>query len=103
MAKLKNPFRDLKVEYSRSHPLTKVVVIALIVLSMAALITLRVSSIRLHREIEQMRQEAAQLEAENQLLKEKLEELGSVEGVEHIAEEELDLVDPDTIVIVPNP
>lgn len=103
MAEFKNPFRDIKVEYTRSHPLTKVVVIALIVLSMAALITLRVSSIRLHREIEQMRQEAAQLEAENQLLKEKLEELGSVEGVEHIAEEELDLVDPDTIVIVPNP
>jgi cell division protein FtsL len=103
MAEFKNPFRDIKVEYTRSHPLTKVVVIALIVLSMAALITLRVSSIRLHREIEQMRQEAAQLEAENQVLKEKLEELGSVEGVEHIAEEELDLVDPDTIVIVPNP
>ena len=103
MAEFKNPLRDIKVEYTRSHPLTKVVVIALIVLSMAALITLRVSSIRLHREIEQMRQEAAQLEAEYQLLKEKLEELGSVEGVEHIAEEELDLVDPDTIVIVPNP
>ena len=103
MAEFKNPFRDIKVEYTRSHPLTKVVVIALIVLSMAALITLRVSSIRLHREIEQMRQEAAQLEAENQVLKEKLEELGSVEGVDHIAEEELDLVDPDTIVIVPNP
>ena len=103
MAEFKNPFRDIEVEYTRSHPLTKVVVIALIVLSMAALITLRVSSIRLHREIEQMRQEAAQLEAENQVLKEKLEELGSVEGVEHIAEEELDLVDPDTIVIVPNP
>ena len=103
MAEFKNPFRDIKVEYTRSHPLTKVVVIALIVLSMAALITLRVSSIQLRREVEQMRQEAAQLEAENQALKEKLEELGSVEGVEHIAEEELDLVDPDTIVIDPNP
>lgn len=103
MAEFKNPFRGIKVEYARSHPLTKVVVIALIVLSMAALITLRWSRIQLNREIEQMRQEAAQLEAENEALKEKLAELGSVEGVEHIAEDELDLVDPDTIVIDPNP
>ena len=103
MAKLNLPFRDIKVEYTRSHPLTKVVVIALIVLSMGALITLRWSSVQLSREIEQMRQEAAALEAENQALKEKLEELGSVEGVEHIAEDELGLVDPDTIVIDPNP
>ena len=103
MAEFKNPFRDIKVEYTRSHPLTKVVVIALIVLCMAALITLRVSSVQLRREVEQMRQEAAQLEAENQALKEKLEELGSVEGVENIAEDELGFVDPDTIVIDPNP
>lgn len=103
MAKFQNPFRDIKVEYARSHPLTKVVVIALIVLSMAALITLRWSSVQLQREIEQMRQEAAQLESENQALKEKLKELGNVEGVEYIAEEELNLVDPDTIVIDPNP
>lgn len=103
MAEFKNPFRGIQVEYTRSHPLTKVVVIALIVLSMAALITLRWSSVQLSREIEQMRQEAAALEAENQALKEKLEELGSVEGVEHIAEDELGLVDPDTIVIDPNP
>ena len=103
MAEFKNPFRDIKVEYTRSHPLTKVVVIALIVLSMAALITLRWSSVQLNREIEQMRREAAQLEAENQALKEKLKELGNVDGIEYIAEEELGLVDPDTIVIDPNP
>lgn len=103
MAQFKNPFRDIKVEYTRSHPLTKVVVIALIVLCMAALITLRVSSVQLSREIEQMRQEAAALEAENRALKEKLGELGSVDGIEHIAEEELELVNPDTIVIIPNP
>ena len=103
MAEFKNPFRGIQVEYTRSHPLTKVVVIALIVLSMAALITLRWSSVQLSREIEQMRQEAAALEAENQALKEKLKELGSVEGFEHLAEDELGLVDPDTIVIDPNP
>ena len=36
-------------------------------------------------------------------LKDRLEKLDSVAGVEQIAEEELDMVDPDTIVIDPNP
>ena len=103
MAKLKNPFRGLKVEYSRSHPLTKVVVIVLIVLSMAALIALGWSQADMRRQIEQMRREVAQLESENQDLREKIEQLDSVEGVENIAQEELGLVDPNTIVIDPNP
>ncbi len=103
MAEFKNPFRNLKVEYSRSHPLTKVVVIALIVLSMAALIALGWSRADMRRQIEEMRQEVAQLESENQDLRDKIENLDSVQGVEDIANEELDLVDPDTIVIDPNP
>ena len=103
MAKFKNPFRDLKVEYSRSHPLTKVVVIALIVLSMAALITLGWSQADMRRQIEEMRREVAQLESENNDLREKINQMDSVEGVENIAQDELDMVDPDTVVIVPNP
>ena len=103
MAKLKIPFRDIKVEYTRSHPLTKVVVIALILVCMAALITLRWSTNRMKNEISELRSEAAQLEAENAELKDRLEKLDSVAGVEQIAEEELDMVDPDTIVIDPNP
>ena len=103
MAKLKIPFRDINVEYTRSHPLTKVVVIALILVCMAALITLRWSTNRMKNEISELRSEAAQLEAENAELKDRLEKLDSVAGVEQIAEEELDMVDPDTIVIDPNP
>ena len=103
MAKLNIPFRDIKVEYTRSHPLTKVVVIALILVCMAALITLMWSGSNLRNEISELRSEAANLEAENAELSEKIEDLDSVEGVENIAEDELDMVDPDTIVIDPNP
>ena len=103
MAERKNPFRDIKVEYTRSHPLTKVVVIALILVCTAALITLMWSGSQLREEIADMRNEAAQLEAENAELEDKIDHLDSVEGVENIAEDELDLVDPDTIVIDPNP
>ena len=103
MTPVKNPFRNIKVEYTRSHPLTKMVVISLIVVCMAALITLRLTSLQLKREIAELRSEAAQLEQENADLKEKIEKLDSVDGVEYIAENELELVDPDTIVIDPNP
>lgn len=103
MAKFNLPFRDIKVEYSRSHPLTKVVVIVLILVSTAALITLSWSGNQLRREIAQLREEAAVLAAENAELKEKIDKLGTLEGVEDIAEDELEMVDPDTIVIDPNP
>lgn len=103
MAQFKNPFQGVKVEYSRSHPLTKLVVIVLILVCTATLITLRWTSYRLKSEIEALRTEAAQLEADIADLREKIDKQDSVEGVEDIAENELDLVDPDTIVIDPNP
>ena len=103
MAEFKNPFRGVTVKYTRSHPLTKVVVIALILVCMAALITLRWSGNLLKNELRDLRDEAFQLEAENAELNEKLDNLDSVEGVEDIAGEDLDLVDPDTVVIDPNP
>ena len=103
MAKFNLPFRDIKVEYSRSHPLTKVVVIGLILVCTAALITLSWSGNQLRREIALLREEAVVLAAENAELKEKIENLDSLVGVENIAEDELEMVDPDTIVIDPNP
>ena len=101
MAEFKLPFRDIKVEYARSHPLTKVVVIALILVCTAALITLSWSGNQLRREIAELRSEAARLEAENAELKDKIDSLGSVEGVENIAEDQLEMVDPETIIIDP--
>ena len=103
MVQFKNPFRGVKVEYTRSHPLTKVVVIALIVVCTAALITLMWSGSNLKNEISDLRSEAAALEAENAELAEKIEDLDSVEGVADIAEDELDMVDPDTVIIDPDP
>lgn len=103
MAAIKNPFRGVKVEYTSSHPLTKVVVIALILVCMAALITLRWSGNQLKDEIGDLRGEAAQLESDNEKLGELVDDPDSVEGLEQVAEESLGYVDPDTIVIDPNP
>ena len=101
MVKIKNPFHGVKVEYTRSHPATKIVVIVLILVCTAALITLSWSGNQLRREIAELRSEAAQLEAENAELKEKIDNLGSVDGVANIAEDELEMVDPNTIIIDP--
>jgi len=103
MIQFKNPFQGVKVEYTRSHPLTKIVVIVLIAVCTVSLLTLGLTSRRLKDEIAELRSEAAQLESDIADLKEKIGRQDSVEGVEEIAENELDLVDPDTIVLDPNP
>ena len=103
MAKFKNPFAGVKVTYTRTHPLTRVVLIAFLTLSLVTLLTLRYLSWQRTSQIEAMRQEAAALEAENDDLREKIDGKDSVEGLEQIAGDELGLVDPDTIVIDPNP
>ncbi len=103
MSAIKNPFRGVKVEYTSSHPLTKVVVIALILVCMAALITLRWSGKQLKNEIADLRSEAAQLESDNAELGQLVDDPDSVEGLAQVAEEDLEYVDPDTIVIDPNP
>ena len=101
MEKIKNPFRNVQVVYHRSKPLTKVVVIAAIALSIAALITLRWAQLDIQAQTQDMRQEAAQLEQENAQLEDKINDLGSVQSVMDIAQEELGLVNPDTVIIVP--
>lgn len=103
MIQFKNPFQGIKVEYTRSHPMTKIVVIALIAVCTVSLIALRITNHRLKTEIAELRSEAAQLEADIADLQEKINMLGSVEGVQDIAENQLDLVDPDTVIIDPNP
>lgn len=97
-----NPLDSVKVVYRRSNPLTKVVVTAAIVLSMAALIAMGWTQHQIEEETRDMRAKAAQLEAENARLEEKIDSLGSVQSVMEIAQEELGLVNPDTVVIQPN-
>ena len=46
-------------------------------------------------------EEADRLEQENKHLVQYIDELGTVQGIERIAEDELGLVDPDTVIIEP--
>lgn len=101
MAGIKNFFRRIQIEVRPSKPIMKILVIVVIVLSMAALITLRLAQDRIEKQTAAMREEAAILEQENEELQEKIDNMDNVEGVQQIAEDELGLVDPDTVVIKP--
>ena len=85
-----------------SSMLLKVVVIVLIVFSTAALIALSWVRQSILVKTEDMREAAVTLEQENEDLEKKIGLLGTVLSVQQIAQEELWLVDPNTVMITPN-
>lgn len=101
MTRRRNPLSRIRLVYRRSRLLTKAVVLAAIVLSTAALLTLRFAIQDAREQTEAYRVQAAELEQENDCLEQYIEELGSVQSVERIARQELGLVDPDTVVFIP--
>ena len=97
----KNPLKNVKVITRPSPPALKIILIVLIILSMAALVTLRLVHNGLQEEIQKQKDLAADYEHENSVLDEKMKDPDSVENIIDIAQEELGLVDPDTILIEP--
>ena len=94
--------RNVQFVFRPSSALLKIVVIVLIVFSTAALIALSWVRQSIQVQTEDLRQEAMALEQENKDLENKIGSLGSVQSVEEIAQEELGMVKPDTIIINPN-
>ena len=94
--------RNIQLVCRPSTPLLKIVVIVLVVFSMAALISLSWVRQGIQNQTEAMRQEAYGLVLENAELEDRIADLGSVQSVQDIAQEELGMVDPDTVVIAPN-
>ena len=94
--------RKIQIVFRPSTTLLKIVVIVLIVFSTAALIALSWVRQSIQVQTEDLRQEAIALEQENSDLEHKIGILGSVQSVEEIAQEELGMVKPDTIIINPN-
>lgn len=97
----KNPFRHIRLVYRRSSLLVKCVVLAAILLSTVALVTLRMTAQEAQAKTNELRQQAAVLEQENQQLTQNVAELDTVQGVRRIATEILGLVDPDTVFFQP--
>lgn len=101
MTKRRNPPGQIRLVYQRSSTLVKCIVITTIILCAIGLLVLRLELLQANADYEANRHTAAQLELENHALETYISQLGTVEGVKHIARTELGLVPPDTIFFVP--
>lgn len=98
---MKNPFQNIKVVFRRSRNLTKLVVLAVVILSTVTLLALGSAIVKERSRAENSREEAIALEQDNDRWQRYIEELGTVKGLLRIAREKLGLVDPDSLVIQP--
>ena len=86
----------------RSAPVKlKAMLIVLIVLSTAALVALRWVHNGIQAETQRKTEQAASMEGENADLQEKIDSIGSVQSIRQIAQDELGLADPYTVLIHP--
>ena len=95
---LKNRVRFVRRPGSRMLIITLCVAI---VLSMATLLVFRSLNARAEAEQEALRDQASQLEGENDRLQDNINKLGTLESVIQIARDLLGLVFPDTVIIEP--
>lgn len=97
MAKLKNPFSRVRLVFRRSKPLTKMIVAIAIVLSMVALISLGVATRAAKERAAELQQQVSALEQKNEALQQDISQLGTIESLQKLARELLDLVVPGTV------
>lgn len=93
--------RKIRVVFRRGSLALKIAVLAVVVLSIAALLLVWLYKQDAQREYEKLRDQAIELEQENSRLQQAIDQLGTIGGIAYIAKEQLGLVDPDTIIIEP--
>ena len=97
MANFKKMISKVRFVRRRSGKWTIIAIIIAIVLSMGALTALHLSMSQLKNRTEDLRDKAAQLEAENEDLQEDIEQVDSIQGIVEIAEKELGLAQPAAV------
>ena len=93
--------RQFKFVVKPSSKATIIAIALAVIIALAALLVLRSMTLEAQARMDQARTQAQQLEQENLALEEKIDNLGTLEGIKDIAKEELGLVDPDTVIIKP--
>lgn len=97
----RNPFARIRLVYSRSSTTVKCVVLAALALSTLVLLVLRYALLETKGQLEDKRNQAAALEQDNRELSRAISQLGTVQSVEDLAGKLLGLVDPDTVIFLP--
>lgn len=103
MAAIKSVFSQVQFKLQRSSLAVKIILIITIVLSMAALISLRIVTNEVQANTAALREHAAALEQSNSQILADQADLGSVRSVIRIAEEKLGLVQPGTVLFQTEP
>ena len=98
MTKIRSFLNRFQLQYRRTSTLNKVVIAAAVVLSSLTLLSLRLVRVVAEETLADLRQQAAILDQRNDELRRDIDELGTTDSVRKIAQEELGLVDPDTII-----
>ena len=101
MKKRVNPLSKIKLVYRPGKTLTKIALLGVIAASTVALVTIHAAINRGEAKLNAGSAQAAAQEQENRELEQNIDALGSKGSILDIAEEELGLVDPDTVVYVP--
>ena len=86
----------------RSHPVVWAAVLVLVIACTVALVATRANIENSRSQYEAMRMQAAALEENNNMLSDRIRDLGSVESAIQIAMEKLGLMFPDSIVFNPD-
>ncbi len=91
----------IKLQFQKSGILLKVAVLAVVVLCTLAMLSMRGVILQQREERVQLQKQAQALELENSRLESGIAALGTVQGVIQIAQDELGLVLPDTVILTP--
>lgn len=92
---------QIRLVYKRSSRLTKIAVCAAVVLSILTLLVLHSATLNAQAEAEALREQARQEQQQKNELEQNIDILGSVESAEQIAQEELGMVNPNTVIMKP--
>ena len=98
MTKIRSFLSRFQLQYRRTSTLNKVVIAAAIVLSSLTLLSLRLVQQETEQTLTDLRQQVAVRDQRNDELREDIDALGTSDSIREIAQQELGLVDPDTII-----
>ena len=93
--------KKIKFIPRRACVLSKAVLLSVVVFSTVTMLAMGSAVAQGRQTVEDLRQSAMALEQEQQDLQNRIDDLGTDEAVRQIAQEELGLVDPDTVIIIP--
>lgn len=100
MKKKRNPLSRIKIVFRPSSPVVKIVLLAVVLMSIGALILLNSAIKKQEAEQARLRQQIAQAQKDHDKYQDGIDKAGTQEGLKDYAENELGLAPGDSQIIV---